>query len=60
MASEQVDFGSNHVRRSVLSVAAPMLVAQLINLLYNIIEGFRVKGVLRSPDWDCVSRSLQW
>ena len=38
MASEQVDFGSNHVRRSVLSVAAPMLVAQLINLLYNIID----------------------
>ena len=37
MASEQVDFGSNHVRRSVLSVAAPMLVAQLINLLYNRI-----------------------
>ena len=36
MASGQVDFGGSNVRRNVLAVAAPMLVAQIVNLLYNI------------------------
>lgn len=38
MASGQVDFGDSNVRRNVLTVAAPMLVAQIVNLLYNIID----------------------
>lgn len=38
MKSQQVDFGSGSVHLSILSVAAPMLVAQLLNLLYNIID----------------------
>lgn len=38
MASGQVDFSSGDVRRNVLAVAAPMLVAQIVNLLYNIID----------------------
>ncbi len=38
MASGQVDFSSGDVRRNVLAVAAPMLVAQFVNLLYNIID----------------------
>ncbi|MDD6232908.1 MATE family efflux transporter [Frisingicoccus sp.] len=38
MASGQVDFGDSNVRRNVLAVAAPMLVAQIVNLLYNIID----------------------
>lgn len=38
MASGQVDFGGSNVRRNVLAVAAPMLVAQIVNLLYNIID----------------------
>ena len=38
MASGQVDFENGGVRRNVLAVAAPMLVAQFVNLLYNIID----------------------
>ncbi len=38
MQSLQVDFGNENVSRNILSVAAPMLAAQLINLLYNIID----------------------
>lgn len=38
MQSQQVDFGNENVSRSILSVAAPMLAAQLLNLLYNIID----------------------
>ena len=38
MQSQQVDFGTENVSRNILSVAAPMLAAQLLNLLYNIID----------------------
>lgn len=38
MASGQVDFESGDVKKNVLSVAMPMLVAQVVNLLYNIID----------------------
>ena len=38
MTSEQVDFEKGDVRRNVLAVAAPMLVAQFVHLLYNIID----------------------
>ena len=38
MQSQQVDFGNENVSRSILSLAAPMLEAQLLNLLYNIID----------------------
>lgn len=34
----QVDFSTGDVRRNILSVAAPMLVAQVLNLLYNIVD----------------------
>ena len=36
--AQQVDFSSGSVRRNVLAVAAPMLVAQVLNLLYNIVD----------------------
>ena len=36
--SQQVDFSSGDVRHNVLAVAAPMLVAQVLNLLYNIVD----------------------
>lgn len=38
MQSGQVDFGGTNVRRNILSVAAPMMAAQILNLLYNIID----------------------
>nr|WP_302651236.1 MATE family efflux transporter [uncultured Agathobaculum sp.] len=35
---QQVDFSSGSIRRSILAVAAPMMVAQILNLLYNIVD----------------------
>ena len=35
---QQVDFSSGSVRRSILAVAAPMMTAQILNLLYNIVD----------------------
>ncbi len=37
-SNRQVDFATGDVRRNVLAVAAPMLVAQVLNLLYNIVD----------------------
>lgn len=36
--SRQIDFGGENVRLNILSIAAPMLTAQILNLLYNIID----------------------
>lgn len=38
MHTNQVDFSGENIRHSILSVAAPMLTAQVLNLLYNIID----------------------
>ena len=35
---QQVDFSAGSVRRSILAVAAPMMTAQILNLLYNIVD----------------------
>ena len=35
---QQVDFSSGSVRRGILAVAAPMMTAQILNLLYNIVD----------------------
>ncbi|MBQ1311311.1 MAG: MATE family efflux transporter [Blautia sp.] len=36
--SHQTDFSTGSVRRNILEVAAPMTLAQLLNLLYNIVD----------------------
>ena len=38
MQSHQIDFSKGSIRKNVWQVAAPMLVAQLLNLLYNIVD----------------------
>lgn len=38
MKAHQTDFSTGSVRRNILSVAVPMTVAQLLNLLYNIVD----------------------
>ena len=38
MKERQIDFSTGSVRRNILAVAAPMLVAQTLNLLYNIVD----------------------
>ena len=35
---QQVDFSTGSIRQNVLAVAAPMLVAQVLNLLYYIVD----------------------
>ena len=36
--SQQVDISTGDIKRSILAVVSPMLVAQLLNLLYNIVD----------------------
>lgn len=36
--SRQVDFSTGDIKKNILAVAAPMLVAQVLNLLYNIVD----------------------
>lgn len=38
MKARQTDFSQGKVSRNILSVAVPMTVAQLLNLLYNIVD----------------------
>lgn len=38
LSAKQIDFSKGSVRKSTLAVAAPMLVAQALNLLYNIVD----------------------
>ena len=38
MASDQNDFSKGSVVRNIINLAVPMTLAQLINLLYNIID----------------------
>lgn len=38
MKAKQVDFSKGSVTRNIIRVAAPMLVAQLLNLMYNIVD----------------------
>lgn len=38
MKSSQIDFGSPHLFRSCLQTAFPMMAAQILNLLYNIVD----------------------
>lgn len=35
---KQVDFSNDHTFRNILATALPMLVAQILNLLYNIVD----------------------
>ncbi len=38
LSAKQIDFSKGSVQKSTLAVAAPMLVAQALNLLYNIVD----------------------
>lgn len=45
---KQVDFGSGRITQNILQTALPMLVAQLLNLLYSIVDRIyigRIEGV---------------
>lgn len=38
MRAKQVDFSKGSVTKNIVQVAAPMLVAQVLNLMYNIVD----------------------
>lgn len=38
LKSKQIDFSGGQVRHNIIAAASPMLVAQVLNLLYNIID----------------------
>lgn len=38
MKTKQVDFSKGSVTKNIIQVAAPMLVAQILNLMYNIVD----------------------
>lgn len=38
MKAKQVDFSQGSVTQNIIQVAAPMLVAQILNLMYNIVD----------------------
>ena len=38
MKTHQTDFSSGNVYRNIMEVAVPMIIAQILNLLYNIVD----------------------
>ena len=46
---KQLDFEHGTVTGNILGAAVPMLVAQILNLLYNIVDAFILHV---SPKWE--------
>ncbi len=38
LKAKQIDFSGGQVRQNIVAAASPMLTAQILNLLYNIID----------------------
>ena len=38
MQIHQTDFSTGNVYRNIMEVAVPMIIAQILNLLYNIVD----------------------
>ena len=47
---KRIDFENGTVTNNILSAALPMLVAQILNLLYNIVDRIYIA---RIHDWSC-------
>ena len=65
MKTHQTDFSQGSIYRNIMEVAVPMTVAQLLNLLYNIVDRMYIGripevGTLALTGVDCASRSLRW
>ena len=59
MKTHQTDFSQGSIYRNIMEVAVPMTVAQLLNLLYNIVDRMYI-GRIPEVASDCASRSLRW
>ena len=38
MKTHQTDFSTGSVYRNIMEVAVPMIIAQILNLLYNVVD----------------------
>ncbi len=47
MQAKQVDFSKGSVTQNIIRVAAPMLVAQILNLMYNIVDRIYIGRIPR-------------
>ena len=45
---KRIDFENGTITGNILGAALPMLVAQILNLLYNIVDLHLHRGILRS------------
>jgi len=56
MAQAKQDMGSGSVKKLMLQLMIPAVVAQVVNLLYNIVDRIyigHIEAQPRSPAWDC-------
>ena len=58
MAQAKQDMGSGSVKKLMLQLMIPAVVAQVVNLLYNIVDRIYIGHIEasaqpRSPAWDC-------
>ena len=44
MKSHRTDFSTGNVYRNICEVAVPMIFAQLLNLLYNVVDRIYIGG----------------
>lgn len=44
----QIDFEHGGIAQNILKAALPMLVAQVLNLLYNIVDRIYIARILRA------------
>ena len=61
-SENQNDFSKGSVIGNILSLALPMTVAQLINILYNVVDRMYIDASRKTPpspsrDWACACPS---
>lgn len=64
LKAKQIDFSGGQVRQNIVAAASPMLTAQILNLLYNIIDRIYIgkipgEGTVALQAWGFVFRSSQ-
>lgn len=58
MAQEKNDFSKGSVAKNILSMALPMTVAQLVNILYNVVDRMYIGHVPGSGDLELAGLGL--
>ena len=50
MQIHQTDFSTGNVYRNIMEVAVPMIIAQILNLLYNIVDRMYIGNIPQVGD----------